>query len=76
MVAKQGEKVVGAKGGGATEVVVANPIAGVARTKPTAKSLVPPQRKSVKKMMGDATVKAIASCFYSTDQLKDKTHSA
>ncbi|KAG5525157.1 hypothetical protein RHGRI_031738 [Rhododendron griersonianum] len=76
MEAKQGEKVVGAKGGGATEAVVANPIAGAARTKSTTASLVPPQRKSVKKMMGDATVKAIASRFCSTDQQKDKTHSA
>ncbi|KAF7126355.1 hypothetical protein RHSIM_Rhsim11G0073600 [Rhododendron simsii] len=76
MEAKQGEKVVGAKGGGATEAVVANPIAGEARTKPAATSLVPPQRKLVKKMMGDATVKAVASCFCSTDQQKDKTHSA
>ncbi|KAG5525151.1 hypothetical protein RHGRI_031732 [Rhododendron griersonianum] len=76
MEAKQGEKVVGAKGGGATEAVVANPIAGAARTKSTAASLVPPKRKPVKKMMGDATVKAIASCFCSTDQQKDKTYSA
>ncbi|KAI8531409.1 hypothetical protein RHMOL_Rhmol11G0134300 [Rhododendron molle] len=76
MEAKQGEKVVGAKGGGATEAVVANPIAGAARTKPASASLVPPQRKSVKKMMGDATVKAIGSRFCSTDKQKDKTHSA
>ncbi|KAI8531411.1 hypothetical protein RHMOL_Rhmol11G0134500 [Rhododendron molle] len=59
-----------------TEAVVANPIAAAARTKPAAVSLVPPQRKSVKKMMGNATVKAIASRFRSTDQQKDKTHSA
>ncbi|KAF7126399.1 hypothetical protein RHSIM_Rhsim11G0074000 [Rhododendron simsii] len=76
MEAKQGEKVVRAKGGGATEAVVANPIAGAARTKSAAASLVPPQRKSVKQMMGDATVKAAASCFCSSDQQKDKIYSA
>ncbi|KAF7127853.1 hypothetical protein RHSIM_Rhsim11G0073400 [Rhododendron simsii] len=75
MEAKQGKKVIGAKGGGATEAVVVNPIAGAARTKPTSESLVPPKRKSVKKMMGDATIKAIASCVCSTNQQKDKTHS-
>ncbi|KAF7126743.1 hypothetical protein RHSIM_Rhsim11G0073900 [Rhododendron simsii] len=76
MEAKQGKKVVGAKGGGATEAVVANPIAGAVRTKPTAASLIPPQRKSVKQMMRDATVKAAASCFCSSDQQKDKIFSA
>ena len=76
MKANAGEAMVGGKV--EPEVTVASSIGGAVitkrepRFKPKApRSLVPPRRKLVKKMMFDSMVKAIASCFY-TNNMKKK----
>ncbi|KAF7127374.1 hypothetical protein RHSIM_Rhsim11G0073200 [Rhododendron simsii] len=61
MGAKPREKVGGAKGGGGGGTEAADPTAEAVRTKPAFASLVPPKRKLVKKMMGDAMVQAFVS---------------
>ncbi|GFS37591.1 hypothetical protein Acr_00g0052920 [Actinidia rufa] len=71
---------VGATAG--SEATTVNPIGGVVITKSKPRfepkgprSLVPPRRKLVKKMMFDSMVQAIASCFYEKKK-KKKSFSA
>ncbi|KAF7150942.1 hypothetical protein RHSIM_Rhsim02G0059900 [Rhododendron simsii] len=69
MGAKPGEEVVRAKGGGEGTEPAANSIAGGARTKPFAASVVPKKRKLVKTMMWDSMVQptvSAAACFSSS----------